>query len=323
MELSQDSITSMLATASTMISITACAPIQKYKLNSQLHKTIEELENYKEYTAKHMISFTKANRQKSQSKVSQMNEKKRFHGFYNAGFIKLYSGNLYNILRFFPPQLYFALKSQIQMDTISICECASTQSYVFQRLFHVLSGTAFESAVLSTVFRLDTIQTLLALGVEYRSIKRNWSDYYSGFWTACLKILVFRSTYTFLYDFMEHCIAKHSRTQSNNAKKPMLNSMEYVILMIGLGYGASLISSFVTYPLDTVVKRQMITNESTTDAFSNIVKKHGWRALLDGISINSLYSLAQTGVFLSAQYGLFTMHENFCSHYCRQRPILH
>jgi solute carrier family 25 (adenine nucleotide translocator) protein 4/5/6/31 len=91
----------------------------------------------------------------------------------------------------------------------------------------------------------------------------------------------------------------------NNVYEPCCNVtrlQDSFAASFGLGFVVTTIAGSITYPLDTIRRRMMLTSGEavkymdTTDAFRQIIAKEGVKALFKGGLANILLGLAGAGV---------------------------
>ena len=110
---------------------------------------------------------------------------------------------------------------------------------------------------------------------------------YRGFVISCIGIFVYRGLYFGLYDSL----------------KPMLLGEDASFLMsFCLGYGVTVGSGLVSYPLDTVRRRMMMTSgqavkySGSFDCAMQVIKTEGAMSLMKGAGANILRGVAGAGV---------------------------
>ena len=58
------------------------------------------------------------------------------------------------------------------------------------------------------------------------------------------------------------------------------------ITLFSFGYLVTVTAGLSSYPIDTIRRRQMITNESSYQAAKSLISNHGWSSLFAGAMIN-------------------------------------
>jgi solute carrier family 25 (adenine nucleotide translocator) protein 4/5/6/31 len=108
---------------------------------------------------------------------------------------------------------------------------------------------------------------------------------YRGFVISCVGIVVYRGFYFGLYDSL----------------KPLLPVDTFVINFF-LGWAVTIVAGLLSYPLDTVRRRMMMTSgaavkySSSIDCMKQVIKNEGFAALMKGAGANILRGVAGAGV---------------------------
>lgn len=155
------------------------------------------------------------------------------------------------------------------------------------------------------VYSLDYARTRLAndtksskKGVErqfnglidvYRKTLRSdgFVGLYRGFVISCVGIIVYRGCYFGFYDTL---------------KPIMLGENASFFVSFCLGYGVTVSAGLVSYPIDTIRRRMMMTSgeavkyKGSFDCFLQIVKSEGFLSLMKGAGANILRGVAGAGV---------------------------
>ena len=97
---------------------------------------------------------------------------------------------------------------------------------------------------------------------------------YAGFPISVLGIFVYRFSYFGLYDTFG-CFVRNSS----------------FLKKFCFGYSITIAAGLLSYPLDTIRRRQMITSETIIDATKHQVAPGGWTSLFDGAMINIVRGL--------------------------------
>jgi len=110
---------------------------------------------------------------------------------------------------------------------------------------------------------------------------------YRGFAISCVGIFVYRGMYFGLYDSL----------------KPLLLGQDAnALLSFFLGWAVTIVSGLMSYPIDTVRRRMMMTAGTGTkyngslDCFTQVVKNEGFMSLMKGAGANILRGVAGAGV---------------------------
>ncbi|KAF5185224.1 ADP,ATP carrier protein [Thalictrum thalictroides] len=222
----------------------------------------------------------------------------------DEGFLSLWRGNNTNVIRYFPTQaLNFAFKDY------------------FKSLFHfkkdrdgywkwfagnLASGGAAGASSQLFVYSLDYARTRLTndaksakggerqfnglVDVYKKTLKSDGiAGLYRGFNISCIGNVVYRGLYFGMYDSL----------------KPVVlvgNMQDSFFASFLLGWGVTIGAGLVSYPIDTVRRRMMMTSgeavkyKSSLAAFQHIVKNEGAKSLFKGAGANILLAVAGAGV---------------------------
>jgi len=218
------------------------------------------------------------------------------------GVLPLWRGNLANCLRYFPTQaLNFAFKDQIK----AAFAFSKTDSDMVKFGKNIASGGAAGALSLMFVYSLDYARTRLAN--DSKSAKKGGGErqfngmidvykktyasdgiggLYRGFVISCVGIIVYRGCYFGFYDTL----------------KPMLGPNANFLVSLALGYGVTVTAGLISYPLDTIRRRMMMTSgeaakyKGSIDCGMQIMGKEGVGAFFKGAGANILRGLAGAGV---------------------------
>ncbi|RNF19030.1 solute carrier family 25 (mitochondrial adenine nucleotide translocator), member 4/5/6/31, partial [Trypanosoma conorhini] len=108
---------------------------------------------------------------------------------------------------------------------------------------------------------------------------------YRGFVVSCVGIVVYRGFYFGLYDTLQ----------------PML-PVDTFIVNFFLGWAVTIFAGLLSYPLDTVRRRMMMTSgaavkyKSSMDCMMQVIKQEGAASLMRGAGTNILRGIAGAGV---------------------------
>ncbi|EAN90413.1 ADP,ATP carrier protein 1, mitochondrial precursor, putative [Trypanosoma cruzi] len=223
------------------------------------------------------------------------------HTMKTEGLYSLWRGNLSNVLRYFPTQaLNFAFK-----DTFKRMFNFKKEKDGYAKWFmgNMASGGLAGAASLCFVYSLDYVRTRLAN--DTKSVKKGgerqfnglvdcyvktWKSdgivgLYRGFMVSCVGIVVYRGFYFGLYDTLQ----------------PMLPVDTFVVNFI-LGWAVTIVAGLLSYPLDTVRRRMMMTSgasvkyKNSMDCMMQVIKAEGAAALMRGAGANILRGIAGAGV---------------------------
>lgn len=216
------------------------------------------------------------------------------------GVIPFWRGNLANVLRYFPTQaLNFAFKDTIKA-TFKVAKDAP-QYVKFGT--NIASGGLAGSLSLTLVYSLDFARTRLANDAKGKGGERQFNGLidvyaktlktdgiqglYRGFTISCVGIFIYRGMYFGLYDSL---------------KPILLGADASVLWSFLLGWGVTIFSGLMSYPIDTVRRRMMMTSGSgvkykgSIDCAVQVIKNEGFMSLMKGAGANILRGVAGAGV---------------------------
>jgi len=219
------------------------------------------------------------------------------------GFGSFWRGNLANCIRYFPTQaLNFAFKDQVK----ALFKPKKSDSYTLKFSKNIASGGAAGAMSLTFVYSLDYARTRLANDAKSSSkggSERQFNGLvdvykktlasdgiaglYRGFVISCVGIVVYRGFYFGLYDTL----------------KPLLLGEDAGLLVsFCLGYGVTVSAGLMSYPIDTIRRRMMMTSgqavkyKGSIDCTVQILKNEGAASLFKGAGANILRGMAGAGV---------------------------
>merc|ERR1712004_229381 len=216
------------------------------------------------------------------------------------GVYPFWRGNMANVLRYFPTQaLNFAFK-----DTIKAAFKTSKdapQSLKFAT--NILSGGFAGSLSLTVVYSLDYARTRLANDAKGKGGERQFNGLidvyvktlksygiqglYRGFTISCVGIFIYRGMYFGMYDSL---------------KPILLGDNKSLLLSFLLGWGVTIGSGLLSYPIDTIRRRMMMTSgaavkyKGSIDCGMQILKNEGFMSMMKGAGANVLRGVAGAGV---------------------------
>jgi len=224
--------------------------------------------------------------------------------FQSEGLYPFWRGNLANCLRYFPTQaLNFAFKGQIKRMFAVPKDAPNVAKFGA----NIASGGVAGSMSLCFVYSLDYARTRLAndakvagkdgiatrqynglVDVYTKTFKSDGiGGLYRGFVISCAGIFVYRGFYFGLYDTL----------------KPMLLGPDAgFLLCFALGYGVTVTAGLMSYPIDTIRRRMMMTSGTgvkyagAVDCGKQIMKNEGFMSLMKGAGANILRGVAGAGV---------------------------
>jgi len=272
----------MLSGAAAVMSKTASAPIERVKLLVQ--------------TQDEMLKSGRLDKAYSGVVDCTMRTMK------TEGVASFWRGNLANCIRYFPTQaLNFAFKDQIK----AIFKSGKDESYIKKFSKNIASGGAAGAMSLCFVYSLDYARTRMAN--DTKSSKKGGERQYNGlidvykktlatdgivglyrgFVISCVGIVVYRGCYFGFYDTL----------------KPMLLGDNSGLAMnFALGYVVTITSGIISYPIDTIRRRMMMTSgeavkyNGSMDCAMKVIKAEGFMSLMKGAGANILRGVAGAGV---------------------------
>merc|ERR1719295_2156586 len=221
------------------------------------------------------------------------------------GILPFWRGNLANCLRYFPTQaLNFAFKGKIK----AAFKPTKQDSYVTTLSKNLAAGGIAGALSLCFVYSLDYARTRLANdtkkakkggGVSERQCNGLFDVYkktiasdgvaglYRGFVISCVGIIVYRGCYFGFYDTL---------------KPIVLGEDAGLLLSFTLGYVVTISAGLVSYPIDTIRRRMMMTSgeavkyKGSMDCAVQVIKNEGFMSLMKGAGANILRGMAGAGV---------------------------
>jgi len=216
------------------------------------------------------------------------------------GIVPFWRGNLANVLRYFPTQaLNFAFKDKIKAIFATPKDAPQYQKFAT----NILSGGCAGSLSLAFVYSLDYARTRLANDAKGKGGERQYNGLidvyrktiktdgvqgiYRGFVISCVGIFIYRGMYFGLYDSL----------------KPLLiGENGSALLSFFLGWAVTIVSGLMSYPIDTVRRRMMMTSGAAVkyngsfDCFKTVIANEGFMSLMKGAGANVLRGVAGAGV---------------------------
>merc|ERR1712136_116717 len=204
----------------------------------------------------------------------------------SEGVYPLWRGNLANCLRYFPTQaLNFAFKDKVK----AAFNVQKDASYAKKFTANILSGGCAGSLSLLFVYSLEFARTRLANDAKGKGGERQYKGLIDVY-TKTLKsdgIVVYRGMYFGLYDSL----------------KPILLGPDAgLLLSFCLGYGVTVTAGLMSYPIDTIRRRMMMTSgtavkyKGSIDCAVQILKNEGFMSMMKGAGANILRGVAGAGV---------------------------
>jgi len=270
----------MLSGAAAVVSKTAAAPIERVKLLIQNQDEMIKAGRLSE-PYKGVVDCTQ--------RVLR-----------TEGVMPFWRGNLANCLRYFPTQaLNFAFKDKIK----AAFKVSKEDSFAVKGGKNVAAGGIAGAMSLLFVYSLDYARTRLANDNKSKSGTRQYNGLvdvykqtlksdgiqglYRGFVISCVGIVVYRGCYFGFYDTL---------------KPALLGPDAGVGASFALGYAVTVTAGLVSYPIDTIRRRMMMTSgqavkyKGSVDCAQQIIKNEGVASLFKGAGANVLRGAAGAGV---------------------------
>jgi solute carrier family 25 (adenine nucleotide translocator) protein 4/5/6/31 len=209
-------------------------------------------------------------------------------------------GNLANVLRYFPTQaLNFAFKDAIKA-AFAVPKGASSGT---KFAANIASGGAAGTMSLLFVYSLDYARTRLANDAKGKGGERQFNGLidvytktlksdgiqglYRGFAISAVGIFIYRGMYFGLFDTL---------------KPLLLGDNASVSMSFLLGWGVTVTAGLMSYPIDTIRRRMMMTSgggvkyKGSIDCGMQVLKNEGFMSLMKGAGANVLRGVAGAGV---------------------------
>jgi len=216
------------------------------------------------------------------------------------GVYPFWRGNMANVLRYFPTQaLNFAFKDTVK----GIFATPKDASAAMKFATNITSGGVAGTLSLTFVYSLDYARTRLANDAKGKGGERQFNGLvdvyvktlksdgiqglYRGFTISAVGIFIYRGMYFGLYDTL----------------KPMLLGADANVgASFLLGWVVTIFSGLMSYPIDTIRRRMMMTSgaavkyKSSLDCGVQVIKNEGFMSLMKGAGANILRGVAGAGV---------------------------
>merc|ERR1711862_212263 len=216
------------------------------------------------------------------------------------GVYPFWRGNLANVLRYFPTQaLNFAFKDTVKAMFATPKDAPQAKKFSM----NILSGGMAGTMSLLFVYSLDYARTRLANDAKGKGGERQFNGLidvytktiktdgvqglYRGFVISCVGIFIYRGMYFGLYDSL---------------KPILLGEDASVLLSFMLGWGVTITAGLMSYPIDTIRRRMMMTSGSAVkyknsmDCAVQVIKNEGFMSMMKGAGANILRGVAGAGV---------------------------
>ena len=208
------------------------------------------------------------------------------------GVMALWRGNLANVIRYFPTQaINFACKDFYKAY---LCPFNPKKEPVKFFMGNMASGGAAGATSLCFVYPLDFARTRLAADVgdaegrrEFNGLvdclkkilaKDGINGLYQGFGISVIGIIFYRASYFGLFD---------------TGKAILIGDRKNLFLTFMLGQVVTVSAGIISYPLDTVRRRLMMTSgakeklyNGTLDCFAKLYQKEGVNGFFKGCLSN-------------------------------------
>jgi len=216
------------------------------------------------------------------------------------GVYPFWRGNLANVLRYFPTQaLNFAFKDAIKVAFATPKDASQAKKFTM----NILSGGMAGTCSLLFVYSLDYARTRLANDAKGKGGERQFNGLidvytktlksdgiqglYRGFAISAVGIFIYRGMYFGLFDTL---------------KPLLLGDTPNVTLSFLLGWGVTITAGLMSYPIDTIRRRMMMTSgggvkyKGSIDCGIQILKNEGFMSMMKGAGANILRGVAGAGV---------------------------
>jgi len=216
------------------------------------------------------------------------------------GVYPFWRGNLANVLRYFPTQaLNFAFKDAIKALFAVPKEAGSARKFAT----NIASGGFAGTMSLLFVYSLDYARTRLANDAKGKGGERQFNGLidvyvktlksdgiqglYRGFTISAVGIFIYRGMYFGMFDTL---------------KPILIGDGGSVGLSFLLGWGVTVTAGLMSYPIDTIRRRMMMTSgggvkyNGSLDCAKQIMAKEGFMSMMKGAGANVLRGVAGAGV---------------------------
>jgi len=216
------------------------------------------------------------------------------------GIYPFWRGNLANVLRYFPTQaLNFAFKDAIKVAFATPKDAGQARKFTM----NILSGGMAGTCSLLFVYSLDYARTRLANDAKGKGGERQFNGLidvytktlksdgiqglYRGFAISAVGIFIYRGMYFGMFDTL---------------KPLLLGDTPNVGLSFLLGWAVTITAGLMSYPIDTIRRRMMMTSgggvkyKGSIDCGVQILKNEGFMSMMKGAGANILRGVAGAGV---------------------------
>jgi len=216
------------------------------------------------------------------------------------GVYPFWRGNLANVIRYFPTQaLNFAFKDSIKAMFATPKDASNGRKFAT----NIASGGFAGTMSLLFVYSLDYARTRLANDAKGKGGERQFNGLidvyvktlksdgiqglYRGFSISAVGIFIYRGMYFGLYDTLRPIV---------------LGKDASTFLSFLLGWGVTVTAGLMSYPIDTIRRRMMMTSgaavkyKGSIDCGVQILKNEGFMSMMKGAGANILRGVAGAGV---------------------------
>merc|ERR1712176_311406 len=192
--------------------------------------------------------------------------------FANEGLYPFWRGNLANCLRYFPTQaLNFAFKGQIKRMFATPKDAPAAVKFGS----NIASGGVAGSLSLCFVYSLDYARTRLANDAKVAGKDGVATRQYNGL------------------------VDVYAKTLKSDGIAGLYRGF---LISFCLGYGVTVTAGLMSYPIDTIRRRMMMTSgtgvkyKGSLDCAAQIMKNEGFMSMMKGAGANILRGVAGAGV---------------------------
>jgi len=229
------------------------------------------------------------------------------------GVASLWRGNMANVIRYFPTQ---ALNFMFKDFYKQYLEQPRSAGFIPCLLGNMASGGAAGATSLLVVYPLDFARTRLAVDVGSGKAREftgtvdcilktaksaGWGrgGVYNGFVVSCVGIVFYRGAYFGLFDTINDL----------DFMRQAGSGLQGFLLKFSVGYAVTVVAGLLSYPLDTIRRRLMMTSgkyagkyKGSIDCAKQVLANEGIGAMYKGAGSNILRGLAGAMVLVGFDY---------------------
>ena len=223
------------------------------------------------------------------------------------GVLSFWKGNGTGCLMFLSYPLAFALKEQV--SKIHFLKVDHSDSYKTKLFKNMASGFLSGAGSLALLYNISYARVRLAndvlvtgKGISPRQFNGLIDVYrktlstdgvvglHRGFIVSCIGMIVYRGAYFGLFDTLRPVVIGNGRTTP--------------LTLFLLGFGVTLTAGIISYPLDTIRSRMIMTScepvkyKGWIDCGSQILKKEGFTSLYGGVSVSIFRGILGAAVLI-------------------------